>query len=587
MRKIISYLIAVSMVITMVPTAVFAAQPADPASDQQPAAVAEDVDYDGQQTPEEGEMTLDEEEPQIQEDLTDEGMVLQEGDGWQQAPDGVHWQYYLTDTPVIGWKTLGHTYYFEDPTGYMMTGWQTIGEYKYYFNATDDGKPGDPGVTYGTMATGWQTISGAKYYFNTDGIMQTGWATIGGHKYCFSSAGKMMTGWQTIGKNKYYFGSDGIMQTGLKTISGFKYYFDGNGVMKTGWVTIGSNKYYFNSNGKMRTGWLSEGKYKYYFADNGTMKKGLVKIGDYRYYFDGNGRMKTGKLTISGNTYYFDTKTGRMKTGFVTVGKAKYYYETSNGKLHKGWLKIGSAKYYMDPSSGKMWTGMKKVGKSYYFFNTSNGRMATGALKYSKKLYYFYSNGKRTTCKGWFKGSDRKLRYGVGGGKVATGKKTISGITYVFNKKTGICEKNLGDAYDQKIAKTSSNTKYLIYVVKPKHQVRIYKGKKKNWTRIYTFACALGKPATPTPSGTFTIKSKTPHHNYSMNGEAVHWNNGLNTSGNKYGFNGYVWSGVYPDGYIIDSSLGGNTSGGRVRVAENNSVWMYNNIPTGTKVVIK
>ena len=58
MRKIISYLIAVSMVITMIPTAVFAAQPAD---DQQPAAVTEELGSDELQAPEESDLTLDEE----------------------------------------------------------------------------------------------------------------------------------------------------------------------------------------------------------------------------------------------------------------------------------------------------------------------------------------------------------------------------------------------------------------------------------------------------------------------------------------------------------------------------------------------
>ena len=524
MRKIIAYLIAVSMVITMVPTAVFAAQPADPSNDQQPAAAAQDVDYEGQQAPEEPEATLDEGEPLDQEDPQNEEeldsqdyMLLQEGEetgGWQLAPDGVNWQYYFNGAPLKGLKMVSNYYYFDTTYGYMQTGFKNIDGFRYFFDPTPlgiDQKPGDPGVKTGIMKTGWMK----NYGTNQD-------------------------------------------------------------------------TYYFNTNGRMRTGWLSDGGYKYYFASNGKMKKGLVKIGEDKYYFHPElGKMLTGKHKIGSDYYYFDTTTGKMKTGFVTVGTNKYYYNKTTGKLQKGWVKVGSNKYYMDPTSGKMWTGMKKVGKSYYYFNTSNGKMTkNAAVKYNQKLYYFYSSGKRTTSKGWFKGSDSKSRYGLGGGAVATGKKTISGITYVFSSTTGICTKKLGDKYDQAIAGMSSSTKYLIYVVRAKHQVRIYKGKKKNWSKVYTFTCELGKSSTPTPNGTFTVKSRTSYHTYNLNGDIVHWNNGVNFG--SCGFNGFVWSGVKPpNGSLVDSRLGGNRSGGRVRVSESNSAWMYKNIPIGTKVLVK
>ena len=518
MRKIISYLIAVSMVITMIPTAVFAAQPAD---DQQPAAVTEELGSDELQAPEESDLTLDEEEPLDQEEPQEEegpvfeDLTLQEGEeaqGWK-SDDGIHWYYLKSDgLRAMGFVLLGAKYYFDTTNGYMQTGWRNIDGFRYYFDETplaEGQKPGDPNVKTGIMKTGWM---------------------------------------KNYGTNK--------------------------------------DTYYFNSNGRMRTGWLADGGHKYYFAANGKMKTGLVKIGEDKYYFSATGIMQTGKKTVNGSTYYFDPTTGKMKTGFVTDGSNKYYYNPTTGKMHKGWLKLGSNKYYF-ADNGKMQKGMKKIGKSYYYFNTSNGKMTkNAAVKYKKKLYYFYTSGKRTTAKGWFKGSDKKSRYGLGNGVVATGKKTISGITYVFSAKTGICTKSLGDKYDQQIAKISSNTKYLIYVIKSKHQVRIYKGKKKNWTRVYNFTCELGKSTTPTPSGTFTVKGKKQTHDYKLDGENVHWNNGVNFS-TKCGFNGFVWSGKYPDGSLVDSRLGGNTSGGRVRVAENNSLWIYNNIPVGTKVIVK
>jgi lipoprotein-anchoring transpeptidase ErfK/SrfK len=338
----------------------------------------------------------------------------------------------------------------------------------------------------------------------------------------------------------------------------------------------------------MKTGWLTDGGKKYYFANNGKMKTGWLKLNNAKYYFSDKGVMFTGKHTIKGSKYYFDDNTGKMKTGWVSDGGSKYYYN-DNGKQHFGWLKLNGKKYYLDAKSGKMQTGRKNVSGSYYYF-ASNGVMAASkAVKISGKLHYFFSSGKEVTGKGWFKGSDKKSRYATGGGTVATGKKTINGITYKFSTKTGVCIANLGDVYDQKIRNVSSNTSYLLYAIKGKFQVRVYKGSKGNWSRVHTFDCAFGKSSNPTANGNYTVNSKTPHHNYG--GGKYHWNNGLNYTGSSAkpgaGFNGYVWTGQYPDGNIYDSKLRAYCTGGRIRVAESNSVWLYNNIPVGTKVVVQ
>ena len=77
--------------------------------------------------------------------------------------------------------------------------------------------------------------------------------------------------------------------------------------------------------------------------------------------------------------------------------------------------------------------------------------------------------------------------------------------------------------------------------------------------------------------------------NSKTGGKNAHWNNGLDLTGSGpkgNGFNGYVWSDTYPEGSIIDSRLGGKVTGGRVRVSENNSAWLYNNIGIGTTVYI-
>lgn len=399
------------------------------------------------------------------------------------------------------------------------------------------------------------------------------------------------TGWRYI---------DPVTQQALKgkqQINGvYWYYFEETaGYMQTSWVTLpnGKRNYYdptpgepgLTSYGTMKTGWFTDvdGSKYYLVLTSGVPKTGWLKKDGDRYYFGSNGKMWTGWHKIDDYKYYLNPKTGKAATGWHTIDGSKYYFSDS-GKMKTGWAKINGSKYYFG-SNGKMVTGVKKInGSKYYFAN--NGKMQTGAKKISGKLYYFFSSGKAVSRKGWFKGSDGKSRYSLGtGGTVATGLKTIGGITYKFSTSTGICIANYGDKYDQKIRNTSSNTSWLVYVVKSKFQVRVYKGKKGNWSKQYTFTCALGS-SKPTYSGTYTVSSKTKQHSYRLNGQDVHWNNGLNYGGSGAGFNGYVWAGK-TSGNLVDGRLGGYYTGGRVRVAENNSVWLYNNIPNGTKVVIQ
>ena len=555
MKRIISLLIPLCVAFAMVTAVSFAA----------------DADAQDQNADQDFQVQMLNEDPAA----GDQEMAVQEAAGWKSEDGG--WRYYDEQGNSVKGKFLigGSYYFFAHDTGLMQTGWVKDNAGMSYYCDPNGSDPTAAGQSFGAMYKGWQSIGSVRYYFDAT--------------ECY-----MHTGWLKLGTAKYYLGTNGQLQTGMKTIDGSKYFLDPNkgGCAHVGWLKNYSDgySYYFNNSGKARTGWLSEGSYKYYFADSGRMKTGWLKVGSDKYYLNtNNGRMVTGKQTIGGSVYYFDTNNGKMKTGFVSIGSAKYYFNTSNGKMQKGWVKVGSSKYYMNTSSGKMVTGMKKVGSSYYYFNTSSGKMTTGALKYKGSLYYFFSSGKRVTSKGWFKGSDKKSRYGLGSGKIATGKKTISGITYKFNSKTGVCEKNLGDTYDQKIANQSSSTGYLISVIKGKYQVRVYKGKKGSWSRVYTFTCAYGtsKPA----KGTYTVTSKTAHHDYSSGGNPVHWNNGVNITGSTErpgdGFSGYVWTGKYPDGEISDSRLGGKYTGGRVRLAESNSLWLYNNIPTRTKVIIQ
>ncbi len=425
-----------------------------------------------------------------------------------------------------------------------------------------------------------QDETGWKYFTNLEEqVFAMGKVMVGGATYYFDlDTGYMKVKWVTdIDGSKYYCNPEGT----APDVAGSSY-----GAMVSGWKVLSNKKYYFNPTSfKMKTGWLTQGSDRYYFGENGVMKTGMKKLDTGKYYFEPkSGKMHTGWLKYKNCKYYFSTSSGKACTGWLKLDGYRYHF-TSTGVMQTGWKTIDGNKYYFT-KSGKARTGLCKINGYRYYFSDS-GVMKTGAIRINGSLYYFFTSGKNkgraVNSKGWFYGSDRGHRYSLGNGKVATGTKKIGGYWYEFSKSTGICTRNLGDKYDRQANKWSSNTRYLVYVIKSNHQTRIYSGSKGKWKRIYTFSCALGKSSTPTQSGTFTVDSKTPRHEYNEGGSKVHWNNGVNFGGDC-GFNGYVWN---QDGSIHDSRLGSNVSGGRVRVAENNSVWMYNNITIGTKVVVK
>lgn len=427
---------------------------------------------------------------------------------------------------------------------------------------------------------GWRQDPDGWRYYTTQDTYEKGVKMIGGSSYFFDyTTGLMKTGWVTDNHGyKYYCNKNGD----APGVAGSSL-----GTMLSGFQTIDKKKYYFQpKNYRMKTGWLTEGKNKYYFSKSGVMKTGWLKLNGNKYYFASSGKMVTGKKSIKGETYFFNESSGKMITGFHTISGKKYYFSDPSGKMKKdSWVTVSGSKYHLN-AKGIVETGYKKIGSEHYFFNSS-GQMRKGAIKYSGALYYFFSSGKAVKRTGWFKGSDGKSRYCYNSaGKVYTGEKKIGSYYYVFDSKSGICVKNLGDATDRSIQKQSGGNGYLLLVQKSNYTVRVYRGSKNNWNRIYTFKCAVGTSKKPTDTGTFYVKGKTDHHNYS----GKHWNNGLDLTakgpkGN--GFNGYVWSGEYPDGDIIDDKLGGRYTGGRIRVSESNSVWLYNNVPVGAKVIIK
>ena len=237
-----------------------------------------------------------------------------------------------------------------------------------------------------------------------------------------------------------------------------------------------------------------------------------------------------------------------------------YWYD-ANGLKAKSPQKKAYFIVKFDKGSKTDGTAAKKIGKVgilYYFGKTGKGKKYTGWYKKGKAKYYFK------------KGS--RLR----------GTKKVKKTWYVFSKSNGKMIRKIGDGIDKKFQSYSSATRYMIVLKLKEHRVRIYHGKKGKWKRIHAFKCSVGAPSTPTVRGTFRVGSKGRYFNTGSSMRCWYY---TQFYGN-YLFHSVIYDRSSSPRNVVNGRLGANISHGCVRLALGNAKWIYNNVPSGTKVVI-
>lgn len=125
----------------------------------------------------------------------------------------------------------------------------------------------------------------------------------------------------------------------------------------------------------------------------------------------------------------------------------------------------------------------------------------------------------------------------------------------------------------------SSVTKYFIWVDLSHYKVNIFKGKQKDWNLVHSYICTIGKPATPTPKGNFTIGVKGLYFGVERGYKCWYY---TQFKGN-YLFHSIIYN---LDGSVRDGRLGMSLSDGCLRLSKENAKWIWDNIPEGTKVFI-
>lgn len=127
----------------------------------------------------------------------------------------------------------------------------------------------------------------------------------------------------------------------------------------------------------------------------------------------------------------------------------------------------------------------------------------------------------------------------------------------------------------------SSATRYLLLVDTSRNEVGVFygNGDAGNWNLIKLIRCTSGASNTPTVKGSFTVGSK-----------GMVFGDGYSCWYWTQFYKDYLFHSVlyYPgsQSHIMDGRIGINASHGCVRLELQNAKWIYDNIPSGSRVII-
>lgn len=347
-------------------------------------------------------------------------------------------------------------------------------------------------------------------------------------------------------------------------------------------------------------------------ADGSQLAEGT----DYTVVYADNISAGTATATVTGTGRYTGTLDVKFTISRLSISKASaklsYTKATYSGNLKKPTaavkldgktLKSGSDYTIVYKNNRNAGTATATIkGKNNYSGSVKKTFkiQRKSIVKFSAKLSYTFTGydgsakKPKVTVKGRFGGSMKTLLSSgtVGSSKVKisyknnvnTGKATVQitgkgNYTGTIQRKFKIASQTEYGMY-KKAQKNSSKTKYLILINTSAHRVGIYKGSKNNWSEIKYWKCANGAPATPTPKGTFEVVNRGTSFGKNKGYTAWYWT--------RFYKNFLFHSVLYQQGSatkLRDGRLGLAASHGCVRLAKDNSHWIYKNIPKKTKVI--
>ena len=434
--------------------------------------------------------------------------------------------------------------------------------------------------------TGIVNDNGTFYYVNADGNVKTGWVNDQNHWYFVNNDATCKQGWYKYYGKWYYLDANdetypsSAITNQVKEIDGIKYHFDENGAIKTGWINDDNHWYFYDGNASLVSGWYKYyGKWyyldvndetypssaitnqvkeidgiKYHFDENGAIKTGWINDDNHWYFYNGNASLVSGWYKYYDKWYYLDANDEAYPYAAITnqvreINGVKYTFD-ENGAIKTGWINVKGTWYYMD-ASGVMCKGWKQIAGTWYYLH-SGGNMAIGWLKDNNQWYYLNSSGAML--------HDTYFE------------------AFYFTSSGALRSDSIYDSMTSRASGYSSATNYLILVDTANCRVAIYQGSVNNWNNIHYYSCAPGKASTPTVKGEFTVGIRG--YYFDSGSSRCFWYTQF--KGN-YLFHSTLYN---KNGTIQDNRTGIPLSHGCVRLEIQYAKWIYDNIPSGTKVVV-
>jgi GH25 family lysozyme M1 (1,4-beta-N-acetylmuramidase) len=430
--------------------------------------------------------------------------------------------------------------------------------YSPFENSYGGGNTNNGGTT-NKYSDGLNEIEGELYYFKNNridtsysGLAQYGneWYYIENGKVNWNYTGLAQRGneWFYIEKGKLNWNHSGIVEYNNQ------WFYVERGRLNWNYTGLGQsgNDWYYIVRGRVNwgyTGLVQRGN-EWFYIENGKLNwnhSGIVEYNKQWFYVE-RGRLNwnyTG-LGQSGNDWYYIER-GRVNWGYTgLVQKGNEWFYVKGGKLD--WS----------------YTGLVQKGNEWFFVR--NGRLDWGytGLACNGEYYFYVKNGRLDwNYSGYAQIDGQGEYYEVRNGRLVGGTLTLAKMHGVANNQ-------------------DSPTNYIVIVDRAAHRVGVFKGSKYNWADAKYYKCCVGKPSTPTISGTYYIKSRGKYFDTGTKGRCWYF---TQINGN-YLFHSVIYDRQNSPKRIIDNSMDAAVSHGCVRLDLENAKWIYDNIPKNTKVII-
>lgn len=141
--------------------------------------------------------------------------------------------------------------------------------------------------------------------------------------------------------------------------------------------------------------------------------------------------------------------------------------------------------------------------------------------------------------------------------------------------------KDISSKDEEMVKDYSSDTKFLLLVDIETQRTKIFLGEKGNWRLVKDYICSSGAQGKDTPKGTYTIASRGEwFFSQKYQQGAKYW---VQFQGD------YLFHSLPMDQEknIVDYTLGKPASHGCVRLKVEEAKWLYDNIPSGTKLIVQ